>query len=211
MSAISSIFKEQERKYPKKQILLYQAEQTSSVFRIKSGFVKVYDINSEGTEKLLLILGPGDIYPLVWTFGESDSLLYFYESMTDTEIQVISRKSLMENIDHDHQLTKELLKYFVGYTKQLMLRIECLEATNAQHKVAQVLQYLASSYGKKNSNKLVDISVPVTHQDMANMAGLSRETASIQVKDLESKKILKQERGSLQVNLEALEEFITSE
>ena len=211
MSAISSIFKEQERKYPKKQILLYQAEQTSSVFRIKSGFVKVYDINSEGTEKLLLILGPGDIYPLVWTFGESDSLLYFYESMTDTEIQVISRKSLMENIDHDHQLTKELLKYFVGYTKQLMLRIECLEATNAQHKVAQVLQYLASSYGKKNSNKLVDISVPVTHQDMANMAGLSRETASIQVKDLESKKILKQERGSLQVNLEVLEEFITSE
>ena len=69
------------RNYSKGQVLLYQAEMTNSIFFIKSGFVKMYDINQNGDEKLLLVLGPGDMYPIVWTFRETEKLMYFYEAM----------------------------------------------------------------------------------------------------------------------------------
>jgi CRP/FNR family transcriptional regulator len=171
----------------------------------------VYDINSEGEEKLLLILGPGDVYPLIWSFGESDRLLYFYEAMTETKIEVANRQQLQACIDENHELTKDLLRYFVNRSKDLMLRIECLESSNAQYKIAQVLQYLVSTYPGKVSKQCTEITVPITHQHIANMAGLSRETASIHIKELEVKNMLSQSSAALSVNTQKLEKFISSE
>ena len=210
MPKVATLFSDQERDYPKGQILLYQAEQTSNVFRIKSGYVKVYDISSEGQEKLLIILGKGDIYPLVWTFGASDKLLYFYEAMSDATIEVASRQELMNAIDADHALTKELLKYFVNHTKELMLRIECLEASNAKFKVAQVLDYLVGSHSVKKG-KNTQVCAPITHQNIADMAGLTRETTSIQMKELEKVGVIKQDSDGLIVSSAKLAEFMEQE
>lgn len=212
MKSFETLFEEAPtRSYTKGQILLYQAEQTESAFFIKEGYVKVSDVTSEGNEKLLVILGPGDIYPLVWTFGVSDKLLYFYEAQTDVTIQVIPRTKLLKAVESDHALTQDLLRYFVNRSRQLMLRIECLEASNALYKVAQVLEYLATSHGSEETKATRKIAVHITHQNIAAMAGVSRETASIQMKQLEEKKIVNQDANHLVVHVAKLHKLLDKE
>lgn len=205
MKTLQEFFKGKHlREYPKGQILLYQAEETNNVSYISEGYVKVYDLTSNGEERLLLILGPGDIYPVIWTFRESDSLLYFYESITPAKIYVSNRKELTKMIDESHEFTKSLLNHFVGRIKELSLRVECIEATNAQHKILQVLDYIVKSHPGQTTKDYTDIPVPLTHQTIANMAGLSRETASIIIKKLQDKKVVLPTNGSYKINQDKL-------
>lgn len=199
------------REYSKGQILLYQAEQTNSVFFIKKGNIKVYDINSSGDEKLLLVLGPGDVYPVIWTFRASDKLLYFYESMSDVEIAVSDRIEFAKEVDKDHEFTKDLLRHFVERIKDLTLRIECLEASNAKYKIAQVLQYLMDRHTLKKSGRFTILCLPTTHQIIASMAGTSRETASTIIKELEDEGVLTQEFDTLGISASKLKKLLSSE
>lgn len=186
MASLTSVFDDaHQRNYPKGQILLYQGEKTNDVFRITSGYVKVYDVTAQGSEKLLIILGPGDIFPLVWTFRGTDALHYFYETIDESEVAVVPREELIGGLKESHAFAVHLLEYFVQRSADLMKRIECIEGTSAKHKVAQVLDYLAQSQGDEIADDTYKVRIPITHQMIADMAGITRETASLQLKKLE--------------------------
>jgi CRP-like cAMP-binding protein len=198
------------REYPDGQILLYQGEEARDVYYIQSGYVKVYDISVKGEEKVLLLLGPGDIFPLIWTFGESSSLHFFYETLNDVEITVIGRDLFMKEIEKDHAFTRELLQYFVNRTKDLMQRVESIEGTSALHKVGQVLNYLSTAHGEKARNNNIKVSPDVTHQLIAHMSGLTRETVSVQLKELVDGGAVKNSNQQLLVNTSKLEDLLSS-
>lgn len=208
-SDIESVFSESHaRTTPKGQIVLYQGEKTQNVFKINKGYVKVYDVTSQGSEKLMLILGPGDIFPIIWTFGNTDSLHYFYETISDAELAVITRKDITQNVRKSHPFTVQLLEYFVERTKDLMLRIDCIESTSAKHKVAQVLLYLATSHGDKIAKNTLKVKIPMTHQSIADMAGINRATASLQLKELEDEKMYKSTNNNLVIHTDRIEKFL---
>lgn len=213
MTKLRSIFEEAHvRKYPKGQILLYEGETTKDVFYINSGFVKVYDITAQGTEKLMLILGPEDIFPLIWTYGQTNPLHYFYETYDETEVSVLPQEKMLEASDSAHEVTKQLLEYFVDRSQDLMNRIDCIDATSAKHKVAQVLAYLAKAHGDQIADtESYNVRITITHQSIADMAGLTRETASIQLKELEKEKHYKGSGDMLTIHLDRIEDFLTTE
>ncbi len=207
--ALQSILKA-ERSYPKRQIILYQAEDIRNFFVIEKGYVRVYDINSQGEEKVLLLLGPGDIFPIVWSFEKSETH-YFYEAMTDCVIKVGKKRDLTESIENNHEVVTSLFKYFIDKTNQLYLRIECLEATNSKFKVIQTMRYLSKFHSKRGKDGYSNVRVPLTHQDIANMTGLTRETVSIQMKNLEDKKVLSQADSTLCINRKLLRAQLSEE
>ena len=206
--ALQSVFNNQpSRQYKKGQIIIYQGESISNIYYIKSGFIKVYDITIDGTEKLIMILGRGDIFPLIWTVAGKRPLRYFYETYEDAELCYVTRDELLQTIDSNHVATKELLRYFVTRINELMLRIDCIEATSAKLKVAQVMQYLALSHGIKQANGKHEIKFKITQQNLANMAGITRETTSLQMTELEKEKIISHRNDHLVINLPRLEEL----
>lgn len=209
-STIESVFaKAHQRDYTKGQILLYQGQKTEENYYISDGFVKVYDVTSEGEEKLLLILGPGDFFPLLWTFKAPDSLHYFYETLTDSSISVVARKEVINAVKENHELAIHLLEYFVERSNNLMTRIECIEASSAKHKVAQVLSYLADTHGDLVAECAFKVRIPTTHQMIANMSGLNRSTASIYMKELEDEKVFKDTaNGGFIIHTDRIEEFL---
>ncbi len=206
---IDQVFSEAHlRSYSKGQIMLYQGEKTQQVFQIRKGYVKVYDITSHGSEKLVLILGENDIFPLVWTFRKSDTVRYFYETLDDAEICVIDRATMISGIRKSHELTVHLLEYFADRTSELMYRIDCIEASSAKHKVAQVLMYLANSHGEEIANCTYNIRIPMTHQSVADMAGINRTTASLQLNELEDEKIYKDTKSGFVIHTDRILKFL---
>lgn len=197
-----------QRSYQKGQIILYQGESTPNTFFIKSGRVKLYDISKGGHEKLLLILKPGDVFPVIWNFLRPVAVHYFFETTEDTTVVTIPRETFNEKVKESHHFSHELLRYFSIRTQQLMARIECIDSTSARHKVALVLRYLAEVHGTETKPGLFTVQMDVTHQTIANMAGITRETTSIELKSLTQKKVCKTKKGKFIVDVNLLNEMV---
>lgn len=205
---IDEIFKDASpRSYARGQVILYQGENVENIFYIRSGYVKVYDITSEGREKLMMILGPEDIFPLVWSVSGKHSLNYFYEVFEDADVCALDRDKFLELNDEHHDVTKAMLRYFLTRTSELMLRIECIEATSAKHKVVQVLEYLALSHGKLVTEDTYTIKLSITQQNIADMAGITRETTSLQLQELQKEKIVTSRNSHMVIHTDRIAEF----
>ncbi len=195
------------RKYPRGQILLYQGEKSDSMYYIQKGHVKVYDITAQGGEKLLLILGPGDMLPVIWTLNGVESLRYFYEAYTSTELIVLPNEALSGMVESNHAATKLLLRYFADQMKDLMLRLDCIESSSAKHKIGQVLDYLARTHAVCQEN-VCKLRISMTHQAIADMAGVTRETASLQLKDLENSGVIDPSGRKIIIYKKELRDFL---
>ena len=73
-------------------------------------------------------------------------------------------------------------------------RVEALERSGANDKVAHMLFNLAERIGPKTQSHASSIKLPITQQDIADSLGLSRETAGIVLKRLEIRKLVQRSR-----------------
>lgn len=133
----------------------------------------------------LIIFKPGDIFPVSWAINRAASG-YFVEAMTPAELWRVPRDQFLQFIrdkpDILFELTRRMLERFLG----LMRRMEHLVFGNAHSKVASILLICAERFGRKIGGDRV-IDVPLTHNDIATLVGLTRETVSIEMKKLENK------------------------
>jgi CRP/FNR family transcriptional regulator len=177
------------RQYPLKsfkrnETLIFQDDQPVEIFFIKSGFVKGYDIGSQGTEQLLWLGSEGDFVPLAWVFDAEPTVPYFFSALGDVEVYAIRRKELKDFLDQHHEALAEI-------TRQLALRLintfhhlNAAEKPKAEDKILYSLYFLASSFAPPADSVDKRIALPMTHQDIAGLSGLSRETASQELKKL---------------------------
>ena len=206
MRTLAELFKSgQKRQYKKGQVLMHQGDTLSNLFYIERGFVKIYNILESGDERILVLMGPGDAFPLANALFRSDyELKYFYETMTEVKAVVVEREKLAAKLSGNHQTLQVLLEYITRTNRQMVERLEVLENKSADLKIAKTLPYLIEKAGTKTSDKKFKLKLKLTHQDIANMTGLTRETTSIEIKKLERAGVIKQSAAHMLINLESL-------
>lgn len=174
--------------YKKGEIILRAGDTPQGVCFIDKGYVKDYAISKDGEELSLIILKPKDFFPLIWAINNTPRE-YYMEAITAVEAWRTSREKFLEfikaNPDVLLELTGRILTRFGG----ILQRMEYMAFGNAHQKVASILAILSERFGKKERKNIV-IQVPLTHKDIAELLGLTRETASIEIKKLERKKII---------------------
>ncbi|HSW37524.1 MAG TPA: Crp/Fnr family transcriptional regulator [Candidatus Saccharimonadales bacterium] len=164
---------------------------------IKSGYIKRYLITKDGVKGIQIIFGPDDVFPLnlvrkiifkqdIYTGPEQ----YYYESMTDVEMFSTSPATLQEALEKDPLIYKDVLYAASLRLSSNIYRFENMSLRVANKKVAHQLVYLADIFGKKNEDGTV-IMVPLTHQDLADMLNLARETVTLCLVRLEEKGLIR--------------------
>ncbi len=153
------------------------------VFYLKRGFVRVYSISKNGEELTLIIFKAGDFFPIIWAVGSAQNE-YFVEAMTTCELVRVPREEFVSFVKSNSDINFDLTRRTSVRLGGLMRRMEYLVFGNANNKVASILLICAERFGKQEGDK-VTIEVPLTHSDIASLVGLTRETASIEMKKLE--------------------------
>ncbi len=183
---LNSFFKQFKTiQYRKKAMILSSNDTTSSVFYVKSGYIRVYRISEDGEELTLTILKPGDFFPLTYGFS-TNKTNYYVEALTQLEIWKAPQETFLEFVKSEpevyYELTTQLMVRFNG----VLTRMEYLIFSNAYTKVASTLLMCAKGLGEENDGKVI-VKVPLTHKDIATMIGITRETTSLEMKKLERK------------------------
>jgi len=185
--------------YKKDNMVLIEEEIGSTMFVILDGRVKISRISDEGREVILSILVDGDF------FGEMSILDGQTRSanavtLEDTEMLIVRRENFLQMLYDYPQVSINLLKELAHRLRRSDSQIKSLSLQNALGRVASTILRIADDSGTIKQGKVEIASLP-PQQDLANMAGTSRETISRVIKSLNQLGYVKK-KGSKLIILE---------
>jgi len=171
--------------FPKDQIILLENEEGDTLFIIIKGKVKVTSFSEHGKEVIFSILYDGDFFgdmSLLDGKPRSASVVAIEES----EVQLIRRSEFIRLLDKHPRIALALLEELTSRLRKADERIESLALLDVAGRLTGILLQLAEENSHKALEGTVIKSRP-THQELANMAGTTRETVTRILKQLELK------------------------
>lgn len=201
------------RKYnlTKKQII-QSTEDRQVVNLIESGYVKRYMISNDGSLGVQVIYGPGDIFPLTLVFRGlfnqhiyDGPEVYYYEAMSDTEIYTVDLSDLLKETEKNPDIYKDLFSEAGKRLHSTLNGLENVQLRSSYKRVAHQLAYFGRQFGRKTEAG-IEINLPLTHEDIANILSATRETISTCMIRLRKKGLIKTEKNIVIPSMKALEE-----
>lgn len=205
------LLKGRQYKIPKGQII--QSTDDRRVFNLLSnGYVKRYLISNNGTYGVQVLYGPQDIFPITLAFSavfnreiNESPETYYYEAISDVELYTIDETALKEAVEQNPILYKDLFAIAGERLHSTLHGLENLTLSNSYHRVAHEIVYITKRFGKKVPSGLL-IEVSLTHQDLADILSLTRETVSTAMVQLRKNKLIITEKNIIIPDIEKLEE-----
>lgn len=199
----------QLRTYKKGANIFFQGEIPRHGAMITDGFVRAYSITTTGEERTITYFTKGDILPLSWLMETTTTSLFYYEATSDVRLLLFSRDDFTSQVLGDPHTLRAMVDLLSTDYSAAMLRINGLEQSRANEKVAYTLYYLMFRYGVATQDEQVYlIDMTLRHTTIASLVGLSRESTTKILGSLQKLSIVHYEKGRYSVNKQLLENYI---
>jgi len=176
------------RNYPKNSMIILEEEMGDVVFIVMSGTVKITRVNDEGKEVILAMLGSGEVFgEMAILDGESRSANAL--SQENCEVVTINREDFLNIIKTNNKVAINLMTEFAIRLRKSDQQIEALSLDDAEHRIGVSILNLAEEMGVIRQGSVTVENLPY-QQDIANMAGTSRETVSRVMKIFEERGLI---------------------
>ncbi len=166
------------RSYPKNTILINEGDHSDSLYVILEGKVKVFTSDEHGKEFILSMQEAGDYFgelSLIDDSPRSASVM----TLEKCRMCVISKADFQRCLEENPALAFELIRSLARRIRSLTERVRNLALLDVYGRVARTLLDMAT---EQDGNLVIEQRL--THQDIANMVGASREMVSRIMKDL---------------------------
>jgi len=174
--------------------------QEDAIFIVKKGRVKISYFSEDGSEFIVTILRPGDVFS-----RHSEAIL---TPMERTDIWLILTKDF-KKILADHPLVSMMLIQELGKIMRLMNDvIQDLAFREVSGRIAHLLLRETADTGSSHTNGPEAAELNLTHENLASMVGSSRQTVTGILNRMVQRKIVSQRRGKITIiNREALKNY----
>ena len=176
------------RKFNKNQMILLEDDLGQTFFVIATGSVKITRLSDDGREVILAMLGEADFFgemSLLDGDGRSANVV----ALEASEVLTLARNEFLDILEQYPKISISLLEELTNRLRKSDQQIESLSLSDVEQRIGITLIRLAEELGtiKQGSVKIKNLPF---QQDIANMAGTSRETVSRTFKLLEEKGFL---------------------
>ena len=173
------------RTYRKGEIIIFQGEAPRCTFIIQTGVVKAYNLSIHGDEKPVGFFTEMDSFPGTWIYDKVPSAIYYYEAFTpECTVYLVPRDEYVKFVHSHPDMALAELDRYVNDQLSLSMQLNALQHSRANEKLMYTLHYLSVTHGKPAGDKIREIGLHLTHQDFANLTGLTRETAATELNKL---------------------------
>lgn len=185
----------QKRVYKRNNIILMEEDAGDTLFILSKGSVKITRLSDDGREVILSILGDGDFFGEMSIFdGESRSANVI--ALEDSEVFILKRGDFLDLLEKHPKIAIALLQEMAVRLRRSDQQIEGLSLSDAENRIAMSIIRLAEDLGVIKMGQVIINNLPF-QQDIANMAGTSRETVSRMLKSLERKNLIQRKGHKL--------------
>ncbi|MCD6441752.1 MAG: Crp/Fnr family transcriptional regulator [Candidatus Marinimicrobia bacterium] len=185
----------QKRVYKRNNIILMEEDAGDTLFILSKGSVKITRLSDDGREVILSILGDGDFFGEMSIFdGESRSANVI--ALEDSEVFILKRGDFLDLLEKHPKIAIALLQEMAVRLRRSDQQIEGLSLSDAENRIAMSIIRLAEDLGVIKMGQVIINNLPF-QQDIANMAGTSRETVSRMLNALERKGLIQRKGRKL--------------
>ncbi|MBI3606924.1 MAG: Crp/Fnr family transcriptional regulator [Nitrospirae bacterium] len=166
----------------KRSAVFLPGEPSRHVYLLKTGRVKISRVSEEGREVTLALLEPGEIFGELEVLDDSprDTIA---EALDDSAICLIPREQFLALVRLKPELSFRLTKLIGSRLRKIETRVEDLVFRDVPSRLAHLLVQLADEHGRTTARG-IHIDIKITHQEIANLIGSTRETVSAALGDL---------------------------
>ncbi len=195
------------KKFNKNDVIFQQDCNSKYVYLIKNGRVRLDIYSLTGEDKTVFIAGKGTFIGELSPIDNLNNICRASAS-TDSEIYLILKSDFLKQLNTNIEFTKNILTLSAKKIRLLVEDIKQLSFNNASYRVCYALVHLVNQYSTRTPDGY-KLAMKFTHQEMANLTGLSRVSVSNIISDLHSKGILKKMNGYLLIkDIEAIMSYL---
>ena len=178
------------RLYNKKDLIYKEGMHIRWLYRIMDGMVKVYHTNDMGKEWIAHLLGPEDLLGV--EDGIADTIYSCNAAaLTDTRIQLIPVDAFVQFVHTDRNYASGFMKALATRNMLIEQKMTDLAYGSVRRKVANALLYVCEVNGSN--------SIELLREDLANIAGVAKETFIRTLTDFKGEGLVAAEDGSIHV------------
>lgn len=185
------------KSFPAKTPIYLPSERAESVFVLASGLAKVSHLTDDGKESILSFVEPGEMFGELAIFAP-ESRGEFVEALERTTVVMIPIAEL-------DRLMNEVAQVAIGITKMVGLRRQRIERRlknllflSNRDRLIHLLLDLAEQFGEAEGDQ-VRLRLKLSHQELANLIGSTRETVTITLGQLKNEGMVSGGRCRIQL------------
>jgi len=183
-----------KRAYSKNTILISKGDKSDQLFVVLKGKLKVAITDASGKEIIMSFLGAGDYFgEMAMIDGESRSATI--RTTQASEVLTISRDDFHRTLLSSPDLMFELLKVLARKVRIATDKLESLAFEDVYGRLVKLLIQLARPH-----DGVWIVEESLTHQEIANMIGSSREMVTRILKALTSGSYISVDRKRITIN-----------
>lgn len=189
-------------RYKKKERIFHQGELCVGIYLVCSGKVKLTKVTPFGRGQIVGIANPGEL------LGEKDLFIGDRVSVSalaleDTQICFIRKEDFFDFLRHCPSVAIHFINELSKALAETQSWIEALTFMSGRQRLAELLLHLARDYGQLGSDRLL-LNIKLTREDLAQMIGVSQETAIRLLSDLKRDRLVKDTNNYLVILDESL-------
>jgi CRP-like cAMP-binding protein len=172
----------------RRRVVYLPGDPGQAVYFVNGGRVKISKVTRDGKELTLAYRGPGEVFgELVLIDGGPREEMA--EAMENALITEIERGEFERLIQREGMVGYRLTKIVAERRREVENKIETLIFKDVNAKLAELLLRLAVEYGVEDERGTL-VALKITHQEMANLIGSTRETVSLTLSQFKRKGLI---------------------
>jgi CRP-like cAMP-binding protein len=177
------------------------------VVLIISGIVKISRSSSDGRIKTLALLRPKDFFGEMALFLPGRERSATAEAMTECRVITIDQNDFEKLLKENPGISLRIIQTLAHRLLAANRQIKTLALGDSHSKLADLLIVLMEEFPQTAGGGPV---IPLTHQELADLAGLSRETTTRLLNTFEHEGVVKlKSRQVALTDLETLKSYAT--
>lgn len=174
--------------YNKGDVLVRAGEEPEYFFYIERGAVKMSLTTEDGRSLMLHTFFPKSFFSLLSLIEENKNE-YDFTTQLVTTLRKVPREELITFLKENSDVLFDLQTRLLRGLKGMLKRVEQASLAPAINQIASLLIYFSKHFSEPDSESK-RLSVKITHQEIADWLGLSRENVSKQMKVLETENFI---------------------
>lgn len=185
------------KKFESGNLIFLEESEGKNLFFVVEGSVKVTRLSKDGREVILAMLNAGDFFgEMSLLDGEARSANVI--ALEKTEVLSLNRDDFLVVLHDYPKIAIQLLKEMTSRLRKSDRQIVSLSLSDAEKRIALCIVRFADEQGVIKNGQVTIPKIPI-QQDIANMAGTSRETVSRAMSLLTEEKYIERNGKELKI------------
>lgn len=164
------------KEFSKNEIIFHEEEANQFMYIILLGKVKAVQTTEDGKEIILAIHQSQEFFGEISLIDGKTSTAAVV-STEESLVAIISKNNFYSLLYSQRKVLENLLRILCFRLRESWNRIHILTFRDAPQRVKMLLKILAGENGEKTTEG-IRINLKLTHQEIADMTGLTRETVT---------------------------------